>query len=366
MHEFVVAATRSMRDYASRVIGHLVKTQECAALAEAINGIEILNTDRFADGEMEVSIARSVRGKDVVLFTSSARNDAGIGVDEAKIELYHTVDAIKRSQARSIVVFEPFISCSRSDRTTRRNSVGLWVHFKTLVSLGVRHVVTFQLHSNKSESMLDPTVCTIDDIPAMALLERYLCDAYIRDIKILQEQVRPNWAFCSVDAGGEKLAREFANAFGAPLVVAHKQRDYSKVNRIESINILSHEPVEGKVLWIIDDMIDTAGSVESLIRALGVLKPSEINIIAVHAVFSNPAAQKLKDLSEAGLLNRIIVSDTVCTARTTGNIPRLEVVPSAELSARVIRTLVNYESMSKIMVDFNAERYLKRPNLFNQ
>jgi ribose-phosphate pyrophosphokinase len=356
-----------MRDYAARVIEYLVKDREYASFAETLNGVDILNTDLFADGEMEVSIARSVRGKDVVLFTSCARNDAGIGVGEAKIELYHTVDALKRSQARTIVVFEPFISCSRSDRTTRRNSVGLWVHFKTLVSLGVRHIVTFQLHSNKSESMLDPATCTIDDIPAMSLLKRYLCDVYIRNMRVLENEVRPRWAFCSVDAGGEKLARGFANAFGAPLVVAHKQRDYSKANSIESINILSHEPVEGKALWIIDDMIDTASSVESLIRALSVLKPEEINIIAVHAVFSSPAAKRLRELSEAGLLNRIIVTDTVyCTSCIPETIPHLEIVPSAGLSAKVIRTLVSYASMSKLMRDFNAEIYLKSPNLFNQ
>ena len=68
--------------------------------------------------------------------------------------------------------------------------------------------------------------------------------------------------------GGEKLARGFANSFGAPLVVAHKQRDYSKPNTIESINILSAEPLDGKSLWVVDDMIDTAVSAEKLIRTL--------------------------------------------------------------------------------------------------
>jgi ribose-phosphate pyrophosphokinase len=215
--------------------------------------------------------------------------------------------------------------------------------------------------------MLDPTICTIDDIPITFLLARYLCDAYIRDMETFQNEVRPRWAFCSVDAGGEKLARSFANAFSAPLVVAHKQRDYSKANTIESINILSHEPVEGKILWIIDDMIDTAGSVESLIRALDVLKPEEINVIAAHALFSSPAAQKLRGLSEKRLLNRIIVSDTVyCSSCVPESIPHLEVVPSAELSARVIGTLVNHSSMSKLMRDFYAEKYFKSQNLFNQ
>jgi len=129
---FVVVATRSMREYASQVITHLVKYPGFADSADTINGIDILHTDRFADGEMEVSISRSVRGMDVILFASCARNEAHLTVEEAKIELYHTVDALKRSMARNIIVFEPFISCSRSDRATRRNSVGLWIHFKTL------------------------------------------------------------------------------------------------------------------------------------------------------------------------------------------------------------------------------------------
>jgi ribose-phosphate pyrophosphokinase len=365
MNDFVITATRSKREYASRVAEYLMKTPKFSQMAETIDGVELLNTDRFADGEMEVSVKKSVRGKGLVLFAGCCRNDAGIEVEVAKIELYHAVDALKRSQAGKIIVFEPYISCSRSDRTTRRNSVGLWIHFKTLASLGVKHIATYQLHSNKSVSMMDPTICAIDNIPALTLLERYLCDIYIRNINDLEKEVRRDWAFCSVDAGGEKLAREFANAFGAPLVVAHKQRDYSRANTIESINILSAEPIEGKVIWIVDDMIDTAGSVEGLIRTLATHKPREINIIAVHALFSPPAVMRLNRLSEEGLLNRIIVTDTVGTSSFSGTIPSLEVVPSAELSARIIGRLITNESIGKLMRPFDAEKYLKSPNLFS-
>jgi ribose-phosphate pyrophosphokinase len=314
---------------------------------------------------MEVSIKKSVRGKNVVLFASCSRNDAGIEVEVAKVELYHAVDALKRSQAKDVIVFEPYISCSRSDRTTRRNSVGLWIHFKILASLGVRHIVTYQLHSNKSESMLDPTVCSIDDIPVHTLLERYLCDAYIRNMKTLEGEVRPCWAFCSVDAGGEKLARDFANAFGAPLVVAHKQRDYSKPNTIESVNILSAESIEGKVLWIVDDMVDTAASVEGLIRALAARKPKEMNLIAAHAVFSTPAVMRLNRLTEEGSLRRVIVSDTVGTSAFSETIPGLEVVPSTELSARIIASFLTHESIGKLMRSFDAEKHLRSAMLFN-
>ncbi|MDR2135475.1 MAG: ribose-phosphate diphosphokinase [Treponema sp.] len=385
MRDFIITATRSMQDYAARVTGHLSKfatfQQPAQPMAQPtaaeMDGAKLLQTDRFADGEMEVMLTNSVRGKDVILFTSCARNEAGIGVEEAKIELYHAVDALKRSRAERIIVFEPYVSCARSDRTTRRSSVGLWVHLKILTSLGVRQYVTYQLHSDKSRSMVDPTICTVDDVPALTLLKRHLCDAYIQNLDYLEKVVRTNWAFCSVDAGGEKLARDFANSFGAPLVVAHKQRDYSKANAIESINILSAEPLEGKALWIVDDMVDTAASVESLIRALGPHKPREINIIAVHALFSPPAARRLIGLSEEGLLNRVMVSDTVYCARSllddsareTGKasgMPKLEVVPSAELSARIIRTIITNNSMTKMLRPFDARIYLRSPKLFNQ
>jgi ribose-phosphate pyrophosphokinase len=367
MNDFVICATRSMHDYASRVVSHLVKFPRFIDRADDINGVDLLKTDRFADGEMEVVVNSSIRGKDVILFTSAARNEAGISVEEAKIELYQAVDALKRSQAAKIIVFEPFISCSRSDRTTRRSSVGLWVHIKILSGLGAEHLVTYQLHSDKSKSMVDPTICMIDDIPALTLLKRYLCDAYIHNIDTLENIVRPHWAFCSVDAGGEKIARGFANAFGAPLVVAHKQRDYSRCNTIESINILSAEPIEGKVLWIVDDMVDTAGSVESLIRALAPFKPAEVNIISVHALFSEPAARRLSQLCAEGLLNRIMVTDTICcSCDMSKKIPNLEIVPSAELSSRVVRTIVTNTSMSKLLRPFDAGIYLNSPNLFNQ
>jgi len=365
MNGFVVCATRSMKNYTGRVVDNLVKFLSFTGMAESINGVNLLSTECFANGEMEVVVNESIRGKDIVVFTSSACNDVGIGVDEAKIELYHTIDALKRCQAAKIIVFEPFVSCSRSDRTARRSSVGLWVHVKTLVSLGTRHFVTYQLHSDKSKSIVDPSVCAFDDIPALTLLKMYLCDTYIKSLDTLENEVRSNWAFCSVDAGGEKIAQSFANSFGSPLVIAHKQRDNSHPNTVESIHILTAEPIKDKILWVVDDMVDTAGSVEKLIRALAPLGPKEINIIAVHALFSPPAMQRIASLSGEGLLKRIIVTDTVCCQSVlSGYNVHIEVVPSTRLSARIISTIITNASMNKLFLPFYAGDYFKSPNLF--
>ncbi|MDR3324849.1 MAG: ribose-phosphate diphosphokinase [Spirochaetaceae bacterium] len=363
--DFVVTATRSMKGYASLVLEHLVKMPSFAPFAEGMNGVDALSVDRFADGEMEVVLNASIRGKEVVLFSGAARNEAGIAVEEAKIELYHTIDVLARSQAKKIIVFEPYVSCARSDRTMRRSSVGLWVHFKTLTALGVDHIVTYQLHSDKSKSMLDPTLCVLDDIDAFNLLSKYICDKYIRDKETLDAVVRKEWVFCSVDAGGEKIARSFANSFGTQLVVAHKQRDYTKTNTIESIRILSAAPIKGKKIWIVDDMIDTGGSVTSLARALARRKPAEINIMAVHAPFSGKAQQRIGKLYKSGILNHLIVADTVhCLPSMPLAMPRLDVVSSARLSANIIRNIIANHSMSGIRKSFNAEEYINKPDLF--
>jgi len=365
---FMITATRSMKSYAQNVTEHLLKYKSFSGEDETINGVDALQVDRFADGEMEIGLNTSIRGKHAVIFCGSGRNEAGIPVEEAKMELYNTIDVMARSQAKKIIVFEPYVSCARSDRTTRRNSVSLWVHFKILTSLGVNQIVTYQLHSDKSKSMLDPVICVLDDIEAFNLLAKYLCDKYIKNKETLEGEVRKNWMFCSVDAGGETLARTFANSFGAELVVAHKQRNYSKPNSVESVNILSASPVKGKKLWIVDDMIDTGGSIERLVHALvksDSIKPAEINIMVVHAPFSYPALERIKKMYDAGYLNRLIVTDTIyCSEEFKRALPKLEIVSSCELSSRIIRNIMTNSSMLEIRKSFNAAEYLNNKDLF--
>jgi ribose-phosphate pyrophosphokinase len=364
-NDFLITATEAMRNYASTVAGILSKYPDFSS-KQNLNAVDALEVKCFADGEMEVEISTSLRGKYVIIFSSSARNEAGLDTNKAKLELYHAIDALKRSRTERIIVFEPYVSCGRSDRQLVRNSVGLWIHFKTLVSLGASHIVTYQLHSDKSKAMIDPALCMFDDIPVFTLLKKYLCDHYVKDVETLETVVHNNWAFCSVDAGGEKLTQRFANAFNAPLVVAHKQRDYSKVNTVESINILSAEPIEGKVLWIVDDMIDTGASVESLILALAKQKPAEINVVVVHAPFSDPARSRIAALTEKKLLKRVIVTDTIYFPPSTPkDFPNLQIVPSAELSAQVISNIVSERSMSEIHKLFDAREYLQNLDLFS-
>jgi ribose-phosphate pyrophosphokinase len=354
-----VFATRSLAAYCRTVVDALCTYHSLEAAAGEIDGK--LSVSRFADGEIEAELGTSVRGCDVFLFSGGARNAEGLSVDESKIETYHAVDALRRAQAGRITVFEPYCSPGRSDRLTRRNSVGLWVHFKILISLGIDHYITFQLHSQKSKTFIDPVQCAVDDIPAQALLKAHLCDQFIKTRERLHREVRNNWLFCSVDAGGEALARRFAASFGAKMVIAHKQRDYSSVNTVESINILSSEPIAGKSIWIIDDMIDTGDSMCKLVRELARRGLGSVRIAVVHPVFSLPAIQRLKELCDEKLIDTILVTDTIpCTPEARAALPCLHVVPSTGLAAEIVHRLNGEQTLSSLLAPFNADDYLNR------
>ena len=355
-----VFATRALAEY-GREVREVLASYPPGADAGATRDIQgELSVSKFADGEMEAEVGISVRGCDVFLFAGGTRGEGGLSGEENKIETYHAVDALRRAQAQRITVFEPYCGPARSDRLTRRNSVGLWVHFKIIISLGIDHYITFQLHSEKSKTFIDPASCVVDDIPAQALLKTYLCDRVIGSRARLHGEVRNNWLFSSVDAGGEALAKRFAASFGTRIVISHKQRDYSTANTVESINILTSDPIEGKVVWIIDDMIDTGDSVYKLVKELAKREPAEINIAIVHAIFSPPALDRIGELCDRRLLGTILVTDTVpCTQDLLKRLPCMRVVPSTAMAAEIVYRLTTEQPMSPLLAQFNADDYLK-------
>lgn len=350
-----VFSTRGLDGYCRQVVAEL---ESRAAGSVDIRGA--LSVVKFADGEMEVELGTSVRGCDVFLFAGSSRNGHPLGAEEAKVETYHAVDALRRAQAGRITLFEPYCAPGRSDRLTRRNSVGLWVHFKILASLGIDHYITFQLHSDKSKTFIDPTHCAVDDLPASALLKTALCRSFIRTKEALRTVVRKQWMFCAVDAGGEALAKKFASAFGTGMVITHKQRDYSAPNRVETVNILASESLEGKTLWVVDDMIDTGDSVCRLVRELAGRRPASVNVAVVHPVLSPPAVDRLAALCGEGILQNILVTDTLpCPADAAGRLPCLRVVSSVGLAADAVRRLSSEMPLSPLLAPMTVDDCLE-------
>ena len=320
----------------------------------------LIKTKEFADGELEAVIDITLKGKNIFLFASSGRSHEVEDPSKAKMVLYHSIDAIKRAQPNSLVVFEPYCSPSRSDRTMGRNSVGLWIHYKFLMSLGVDKILTYQLHSDKSKTIIDPTISAIEDIPANVHMMEYITTHYIKSMDYLNSHVKDNWLFCSVDAGGEGFAQKFSKAFNTGLITTYKQRNYSKVNTVESVNILTATDLTDKEIWVVDDMIDTGGSVETLIRTLNKYKVKKVHLAVIHPVFSRPALEKLNRLYQQGLLHTVLVLDTIPhNIDYAKEYPFVRVVPSANLSAQIILRAHEQKSLSAFFEDFNIHNFLQ-------
>ncbi len=187
-----------------------------------------------------------------------------------------------------------------------------------------------------------------------------MCDNIIETRERLHGEVRRQWLFCSVDAGGEALAKKFAGSFGTKIIISHKQRDYSTTNKVESISILTAEPIAGKTVWIIDDMIDTGDSMCKLVHELARYSPASINIAIVHAVFSPPAMERIGELCDRKLIGTLLVSDTVaCTQQFLQKLPCVRVVSSTRLAAEIIYRLHAELALSPLLAQFNADDYLK-------
>lgn len=355
---FVIVSTRSSLEYAKKVVSILPSVLTAHPNTMSYDYLDKISVSKFSDGEMEVLLHDSVRGKTVILFTTCARNEQNLSVEECKAELYNTIDVLKRAQAAKIIVFEPYMSCSRSDRTTRRNSVGLWVHLKILVSLGADHILSYQMHSDKSKTVLDPCLCAFDDIQAVSLLQKYLCDVISGSSADQNSCIRENWLFCAVDAGAEKLARKFSTAFDTQLVVCNKQRNPDVTNCIDSITILSAVSLQDKKLWIVDDMIDTGGSITALLKELSHQNCKEINLMIVHPVLSGRAVEKLASLHEKGCFNRLVVCDTISCTSLRQQLPFVEIIESASLSAKIIQTIITDGQMSAVIDSFSPQDYL--------
>ncbi|AHC15170.1 Ribose-phosphate pyrophosphokinase [Salinispira pacifica] len=367
-NDILLVSTRSMDEYRERVAYHLRTFPDFYDHNGRDNrDVEIMSQNlrvvTFADGELEVEAPFTVRDKDVFLIAGSSRNQAGINQNECKMELYHAIDCIKRGTPRRITVIEPYFSPSRSDRTTRRNSVGFWVHTKILSNLGADTILTYQLHSDKSKTAIDPTICHMEDIPAVPMMMEYITREIIKSEEYWQ-QIRSKWVFCSVDAGGEGMARSYAQAFQAPLIIAHKQRDYAHTNTIKQINILSDTDITGRDVWIVDDMIDTGGSIVALITELNRRDVASVNIAAIHPVLSGPAVERLKDLHHSKMLRELLILDTVnLTQDVLDALPFLRVVSSSKQTAEIIMGIHENMSLSPFFDDFSVQKYFRNPPL---
>lgn len=296
-------------------------------LAKAIAGhLKIKLSDmlisRFACNEIYAKPKDTVRGADVFVIQTASEN-----VNEDLMELFIILDSLKRSFAGNIHVVMPHYAYSRQDRVaTPREPISAKLVADLISAAGADHMIAMKLHSDQEQGFFNYPV---DNVNTEKLFAGYFETKKIHDIVVV-----------SPDAGGAKDAKKFADLLNAKLAIIHKSRPGH--NKAEVHHVIGD--VKGKNCIIYDDMIDTAGSVSAAMQALKQHGAKDVYLAATHAVFSDPAAERLR---KAGF-KEVVVSDSIPIAKRKF-FKGLKVLSVAPLLAKIIKSVHEAKSVTKAL-----------------
>lgn len=282
-------------------------------------GIELgkMNTTRFSDGEFAVSFEESVRGCDVFLVQSTFPNSDNL------MELLLMIDAAKRASAKSIIAVVPYFGWARQDRKDKpRVSIAAKLVSDLLTTAGIDRLITMDLHADQIQGFFN--------VPVDHLYSSSVFVPYIESLK-LEDMV-----IASPDVGGAKRANGYAKYFHCPLVLCHKQR--MKANVVANMTIIGD--VKDKDVVLVDDMIDTAGTIckaADLMRENGA---RSVRCLSSHALMSGPAVERV----DASALEEVIFTDSI--PFDTARCEKVSVISIAELFANTISCINNNKPIS--------------------
>lgn len=303
-------------------------------LAEDIG--EILDMDladisinKFADGEIAIKINETVRGRDIFLIQPTSKP-----ANENLMEALIIIDALKRASAHMINLVIPYYGYARQERkSSGREPITAKLVSDLIEKAGADRVVTIDLHAAAIQGFFD---VPLDHLTARPVIAEYL-------EKVIEKSGNRNWVVVSPDLGGVTRARKLADVLKLPIAIIEKSRP--RPNESEILNVIGE--FKGKSCIIIDDIIDTAGTITNAADTLLKEGATEVYIAATHGVFSGPAVERIKNSG----VKECIITDTIEQSEEN-RIDKIKVLSMAPLLAETIKSITNYTSVSDIMKDW--------------
>ena len=299
-------------------------------LAKAVAGnlgipLADVTVGRFSDGEIQVVINESVRDCDVFVIQSLSRP-----ANDHIMEMLIIADALKRASAGRITAVVPYFAYGRQDRKVNpRDPISAKLLADIMTAAGINHVVVIDLHAKQVEGFFDIPVDHLEARPV--LLDYFLSKGMGGEDTVV----------VSPDIGGVARARNFAKVLGSPIAIIDKRRP--KPNVSEVMNIIGE--VEGKKAIIVDDIIDTAGTIVNASRAIKEKGAAEVYIACTHPVFSGPAIERLSGVVNEGIVKEVVITDTIPLREEFDGVKVLSV---SAMLAEAIRRIHYGESISKM------------------
>ncbi len=297
----------------------------CEKLGKPLSKAQI---GRFSDGEIMVEIQENVRGRATYVVQSTCPP-----VNDNLMELLVIIDALKRASAKEINLVIPYFGYARQDRKVApRTPISAKLVADLISKAGATRVVGMDLHSGQIQGFFD---IPFDNIFAMPVMLEFLRTSSFG-------QHPDDLVIVSPDAGGVERARAYAKRLEATVAMIDKRR--IRANVAKAMNIIGD--VKGKRALILDDMIDTAGTLTEAANAVLDQGASEVSAIAIHGVFSGPAVERI----EKSGLKQVIVTDTIPLHASALGCKKIVQLTVADLIAETIHRVQNYDSLSSLFV----------------
>ena len=278
-------------------------------------GLGNVKISRFKDGEFQPSFEQTIRGNDVFIVQST------FAPADNLFELLLMIDAAKRASAKRVVALIPYFGFARQDRKDKpRVSIGAKLITNLLVAAGVDRIITMDLHSDQIQGFVD---IPVDHMYASSIFVPYL-----------MKMDFPNLIMASPDTGGTKRAAAYAKFLNSDLVICFKTRD--KANEVSTLRIIGD--VKGKDVVIVDDIIDTAGTITKAANMMMDEGANSVRAVCTHPVFSADAYERI----EQSALAEVLVTDTI-PREGKG---KITVLSTAPIFADVIRRVNKNKSIS--------------------
>lgn len=299
---------------------------ELAEEMAALLGVELVPTRTltYANSEIYVRFEESVRGADAFVIQSHCAP-----VNEWLMEQLIMVDALKRASAKRITVVSPFYPSGRQDKKhAGREPISARLVADLYKTAGADRLMSIDLHASQIQGFFDGPV---DHLIALPVLVEYIIDTYPLE----------NLTVVSPDAGRVRLADAYTDRLGAPLAIIHKRRDPNKANEVAVGEVVGD--VKGRVCLLVDDMIDTAGTICAAAQTLRDHGAKTVIAAATHPILSGPAAERLN----ASAFEEIIVTNTLPISEEI-DVPKLTVLSVAPLLAEAIRQIFEDGSVTSL------------------
>jgi len=288
-------------------------------------GLVDARIERFNDAEIFVEVFENVRGEDMFIIqpTSNPANDN-------LMELLIMADALRRSSAKRITAVIPYFGYARQDRRTKaRTPITAKLVANMIVGAGIERVLTMDLHATQIQGFFDIPVDNLYASPVFALDVKHAFKGRIDDVMVV-----------SPDVGGVARARELAKRINAPLSIVDKRRE--KAGEVAEMTVIGD--VSGKTCIIVDDMVDTAGTLCKAAEVLMENGASEVHAYITHGVMSGPAVERVSK----SVMKSLVITDTIQPTEAVKSAPNIRIVPTAPIFAQAILNIWNGTSVSSL------------------